>query len=192
VSIALAEPLVRLLYQHGQFTAVDTRRVALTLATFSFGLVANGLSLLLTRAFFGLQEPRLPTQVAVVNLVLNLVLDLALLRFGAAGIAFATSIVTTFNAVVLAIALRRRVGLLHGRETLASAARTVVATLYCVGAAFGVWYPLDRLLGHSTPAQILSLGAGLAAGAFSYLAAARFLHLEEVEVIAGVVRRPSR
>jgi putative peptidoglycan lipid II flippase len=192
VSIALAEPLVRLLYQHGQFTAVDTRRVALTLATFSFGLVANGLSLLLTRAFFGLQEPRLPTQVAVVNLVLNLVLDLALLRFGAAGIAFATSIVTTFNAVVLAIALRRRVGLLHGRETLASAARTVAATLYCVGAAFGVWYPLDQLLGHSTPAQILSLGAGLAAGAFSYLAAARFLHLEEVEVIAGVVRRPSR
>jgi len=52
--------------------------------------------------------------------------------------------------------------------------------------------PLDRLLGHSTPAQILSLGTGLAAGAFSYLAAARFLHLEEVEVIAGLLRRPSR
>jgi MviN-like protein. len=54
---------------------------------FSLGLLGNGLSLLLTRAFFGLQEPRIPTLVALVNLVLNLFLDLALLRYGAAGIA---------------------------------------------------------------------------------------------------------
>ena len=189
VSIVLAEPVVRLLYQHGQFDTGDTNRVAATLATFSFGLVANGLALLLTRAFFGLQEPRLPTLVALVNLFLNLVLDLALLRYGAAGIAFATSIVTTFNAIVLAVALRRRVGLLHGAETLRSAARTVVATLYCAAAAFGVWYPLDQMLGRSTPAQIASLGLGLAAGGASYLAAARFLRLEEFDVIAGLVRR---
>ena len=71
---------MRLLYQHGEFTSADTVRVAATLVTFSLGLVFNGLSLLLTRAFFGLQEPRIPTLVAVVNLFLNLVLDLALLR----------------------------------------------------------------------------------------------------------------
>jgi putative peptidoglycan lipid II flippase len=189
ISIVLAGPIVRLLYQHGQFGPADTRRVAATLVTFSLGLIANGLALLLTRAFFGLQEPRLPTQVAVVNLGLNLVLDLALLRYGAAGIAFATSIVTTFNAVVLAVALRRRVGTLHGRETMAATIRTGLATIYCVVAAFGVWYPLDQLLGRSTPAQIVSLGAGLLAGGLSYLAAARFLRLQEVEVIAGVLRR---
>jgi putative peptidoglycan lipid II flippase len=191
VSIALASPLVRLLYQHGQFDAGDTRRVAATLVTFSLGLVANGLSLLLTRAFFSLQEPRVPTQVAVINLVLNLVLDLALLRFGAAGIALATAVVTSFNAVALAVLLRRRVGLLHGREVGRASLLTVIATVYCAAAALGVWYPLDRLLGHSIPAQIVSLGSGLAAGAAAYLAAARFLRLEEVSVIGGLLRRQS-
>ena len=83
---------------------------------FSLGLVANGLSLLLTRAFFSLQRPDVPTRVAAVNLVLNAVLDVALLGYGAAGIALSTSIVTAFNATVLAIALRSRVGSLHGRE----------------------------------------------------------------------------
>jgi putative peptidoglycan lipid II flippase len=189
VSIALASPLVRLLYQHGQFDAGDTRRVAATLVTFSLGLVANGLSLLLTRAFFSLQEPRVPTQVAVINLALNLVLDLALLRFGAAGIALATAVVTSFNAVALAVLLRRRVGLLHGREVARASLLTVIATAYCAAAALGVWYPLDRLLGHSIAAQIASLGSGLAAGAAAYLAAARFLRLEEISVIGGLLRR---
>jgi putative peptidoglycan lipid II flippase len=189
ISIALASPLVRLLYQHGQFDAGDTRRVAATLVTFSLGLVANGLSLLLTRAFFSLQEPRVPTQVAVINLALNLVLDLALLRFGAAGIALATAVVTSFNAVALAVLLRRRVGLLHGREVARASLLTVIATAYCAAAALGVWYPLDRLLGHSIAAQIASLGSGLAAGAAAYLAAARFLRLEEISVIGGLLRR---
>ena len=64
----MAEPIVRLLYQRGS-SSVDTSRVAWTLTAFSVGLVCNGLSLLLTRAFFGLQEPRTPTRVAAGNLV---------------------------------------------------------------------------------------------------------------------------
>jgi putative peptidoglycan lipid II flippase len=189
ISVALAYPVVRLLYEHGQFDAGDTRRVGATLITFSLGLVANGLSLLLTRAFFSLQEPRVPTQVAVVNLVLNFVLDVALLRFGAAGIALATAVVTTFNAVALAVLLRRRVGLMHGREIARTTLLTVVATVYCTVAALGVWYPLDQLLGHTIPAQIVSLGLGLAAGGGAYLAAARYLGLEEVAILTSVVRR---
>jgi putative peptidoglycan lipid II flippase len=192
VSIALAYPLVRLLYQHGQFDSADTQRVGTTLITFSLGLVANGLSLLLTRAFFSLQEPRVPTGVAVINLVLNFVLDVALLRYGAAGIALSTAIVTTFNAAALAFLLRRRVGLLHGREVGRATLLIVVATIYCTVAALGIWYPLDQLLGRSTIAQIVSLGAGLAAGGAVYLAAARFMRLEEVDVITSIVRcRPA-
>jgi len=189
VSMVLATPIVRLLYQHGEFTSADTVRVAATLVTFSVGLVFNGLSLLLTRAFFGLQEPRIPTLVALVNLFLNVVLDLALLGFGAAGIAFATSIVTTFNALVLAVLLRRRVGTLHGTDVARGAVLTAIATVYCAVAAFGVWYPLDRLLGDSILAQIVSLGAGLAAGGAAYLTAARYLRLPEVTVINSLVRR---
>ena len=147
ISIVLAEPVVRLLYQHGQFNESDTVRVSATLVMFSLGLLGNGLSLLLTRAFFGLQEPRIPTLVALVNLVLNLFLDLALLRYGAAGIALATAIVTSFNAGVLMVLLRRRVGSLHGREVLRAAALTAVATIYCTVAAFGVWYPTGQAPG---------------------------------------------
>jgi putative peptidoglycan lipid II flippase len=189
ISIALAEPVVRLLYQHGNFDSGDTVRVSATLVTFSLGLIGNGISLLLTRAFFSLQEPRVPTQVALINLFLNLVLDIALLRFGAAGIALATAFVTSFNAIALAVLLRRRVGPLHGAEVLRGAALTIVATAYCGVAAFGVWYPLDRMLGRSLAAQLVTLGLGLAAGGAAYMSAARYLRLPEAALIGGLLRR---
>ena len=49
VSIALASPIVRLIFQHGSFTSSDTSNVAAALVAFSLGLVANGIALLMTR-----------------------------------------------------------------------------------------------------------------------------------------------
>jgi putative peptidoglycan lipid II flippase len=188
ISIALAEPITRLVYQRGQFGDTQTSDVAAALVTFSFGLVFNGLSLLLTRAFFALQEPRVPTQVAVVNLVLNLILDIALVGpFGAAGIALSTSIVTAFNAIVLAQLLRRRVGSLHIGDISGELVRIVVATVYCVVAAYGLWRPLDHALGRSLGAQVVSLGAALVFGGAAYLVSGRLLRLTDAELLQGVL-----
>jgi putative peptidoglycan lipid II flippase len=192
VSIALAAPITRLVYQRGEFGGPQTSDVAAALVTFSFGLVFNGLSLLLTRAFFALQEPRVPTQVAVVNLILNVVLDIALVGpFGAAGIALSTSIVTAFNALALAVLLRRRVGTLHLSEVGGEVVRIAAATVYCVVAAYGLWRPLDHALGRSLGAQVVSLGAGLAFGGAAYVVSGRMLRLADVELLRGVLA-PSR
>jgi putative peptidoglycan lipid II flippase len=189
-SIVLAAPIVRLIYERGKFDASDTRHVAATLIAFSLGLVFNGLALLLTRAFFALQEPRVPTQVAAGNLVLNAVLDLALYRpFGAAGIALSTSIVTLWNAALLARLLRRRAGRLGGRAVARESLLIAVATALAAAAGYAVWLGLDALLGRSLPAQIVSVGAALAAAAAAYLEAGRLLALEELGFVAALVER---
>jgi putative peptidoglycan lipid II flippase len=177
------------LFEHGQFGSTSTDIVAKALMAFSLGLVGNGFSLLLTRAFFSLQEPGVPTRVALVNLALNFVLDIALLRYGAAGIALATAIVTTFNAIALAVLLRRRAGGLGGAELAQHLALTSVATVFCAVTAFGIWYPLDELLGRSLPAQLVSLGSSLAAATAVYMAAATYLRLPEMSLIAGILQR---
>ena len=190
ISITLAEPIVRLVFQHGSFTSADTQHVAGALGAFSLGLVSNGLALLMTRAFFALREARIPTQVAFGNLFLNLILDLLFYKpFGASGIALATAIVTTWNAAVLVILLRRRIGLPAPREVGAEVARIAVATAYCTAAAFGVWWPLDQMMGRSLPAQFVSLGLGLLAGAGAYLASGRILQLSGMDVLASLTRR---
>ncbi len=193
ISIVLAHPIVRVVYQGGRFHSGDTTAVSVILVAFSFGLVFNGLSLLLTRAFFALQEPRVPTQVACVNLVLNAVLDLALVGpFGGAGIAFSTSVVTAWNAAALAYLLRGRVGSLHFRAVAGESVRIVVATVYCAVAAFGSWWLLDRLLGVSMAAQLVAVGVALLAGGWCYLTAGRMLALADVAIVDGLLTRLHR
>ena len=60
--------MVRLLYEHGNFTPHDTVVVASCLAAFSLGLAFNGAMLLLNRAFFSMQMAWVPTYIAIANL----------------------------------------------------------------------------------------------------------------------------
>src|SRR5436305_1172662 len=92
VSAVLAEPIVRILFQRGHFTAAQTPVVASCLAAFSAGLVFNGAMLMLNRAFFSMQSNWIPTAVALGNLFLNALLDLAFYRVGTWGIPLATAV----------------------------------------------------------------------------------------------------
>src|SRR5262249_44913660 len=93
VCAVLAPPIVRLLYDRGNFTPAQTPVVAAALAAFSAGLTFNGTMLLLNRAFFSLQSNWIPTAIALGNLVLNAAFDWALYPVGVWGIPLSTSIV---------------------------------------------------------------------------------------------------
>ena len=113
---------------------------------------------MLNRAFFSLQSNWIPTLVALGNLFVNVVLDLAFVPLGIWGIPLATSLVNIAGTATLLVLLRRRVGRIHFGEIAASSWRIVVAALVAGGAAFGVWYGLDDALGRGVLGQIVSLG----------------------------------
>jgi putative peptidoglycan lipid II flippase len=189
VSAVLAEPIVRLLYQRGEFTADQTPVVAGALAAFSLGLTFNGTMLMLNRSFFSLQSAWVPTAVAFGNLVLNAALDGVLYRVGVWGIPLATSLVNIAGTFALLAILRRRLGPLHGRTIVSSYARIGVASALAAGVAFGAWYGLDALAGDSLGAQIVSVGAAVLCGAAIYLAAAALLRVRELQTLLSLRRR---
>src|SRR5437660_37831 len=110
VTAVLAEPMIRLIYQRGAFTPDQTGAVAACLAALSLGLTFNGTMLMLNRSFFSLQENWIPTAVALGNLFLNAVLDVAFSPFGTWGIPLATSLVNIAGTGALLVFLRRRLG----------------------------------------------------------------------------------
>jgi putative peptidoglycan lipid II flippase len=185
-SAVLAEPIIRLLYQRGAWHPSQTPVVADALAAFSAGLVFNGLMLLLNRAFFSLQSNWIPTIVALANLALNALLDLAFYRFGVWGIPLSTAVVNVGGTFVLLVLLRRRLGRLEGGAIASSVARVVAASAAVAGVAWIVWHPLDAMLGRSFPAQVASLGAALVAAVAAYLLACRVLRVPELRTLAEV------
>ena len=183
VSIVLAEPIVRLVYQRGEFTAEDTVIVAQCLQAFSIGLVFNGWMLILNRSFYAVQTNWVPTGIAVGAVALNAAFDTVFYRLGIWGIPLATSTVNIVAATVLLVMMRRRVGLEHVRRTLGVVGRIAVAAAVAAGASYGAWRALDSVLGTGLAAQLLTLGAGLAAAGLVYVALARALGLRELEAL---------
>ena len=103
--IALAEPIVQLIYQYGEFNQASTDEVTEALFWFAFSLPFAGVNLLLTRTFFSLQRPWIPTALAGANLLVSLVLSLALYKpLGIAGPVIGTAVASagmTFAQLVL-------------------------------------------------------------------------------------------
>ncbi len=183
--ILLAEPIVRLVFEYGEFTASSTDITSSALVFYALGLVFNGASLLLIRTFFGLQKPWLPTAVAGIGAVLFLPLAVGLAEvMEIDGIALATSIVSLVTFLVLYALLRRELSGL-GTPQLAQGFILSLAIGLIAGAlAFGVWTLGDELFGRSLIAQIVNMSGALivGGGAFAGLA---FVAIPEVR---GLVR----
>jgi putative peptidoglycan lipid II flippase len=192
VLAVLAEPVVRVVYQRGAFTAHQTTVVAGALAAFALGLTFNGTMLMLNRGFFSLQSNWVPTAVALANLAFNAVLDAVFYRLGIWGIPLATSLVNLAGTAALLVLMHRRLGWI-GLSGLAGAyARVIVASAAAGATAYVVWRALDEAGGRSLAGQLLSLLVAALAASLVYLAACRALDVRELRALLALRARARR
>jgi putative peptidoglycan lipid II flippase len=187
--LVLSEPMIRLVYERGEFNSSQTTLVATALFWFAFSLPTNGLFLLLTRTFFSLQRPWVPTAIATANLVVTALAALALYHLGVGGIVAATALATAASVVAQVLILRV---VLHGLELgrlLDAAARIVVASAALAAVSYAIWDLLDQALGRGLLGQIISLGSGLALGGLVYIGAAKLLRIAELAQVMRLIRR---
>ena len=187
--IVLPNPIVRLLFQRGQFNRESTHLVSIALFWFAFSLPFGGLNLLLTRTFFAVQRPWIPTSLAAMNIVVDIIVSVALYKpLGIAGLVIGT---VAANVVMTALQLRRlRAGLngrLEGAQTTMITARIAVASALLAGASWVVWKLLDELLGGSLAAQIVSVGGAGAAGLFVYVRSVLAMHVPEAHQVHRLI-----
>jgi putative peptidoglycan lipid II flippase len=188
--LVLATPIVRVLFQRHEFNAQSTHVVSIALFWFAFSLPFGGLNLLLTRAFFAVQRPWIPTSLAAINVVVDIIVSVALYKpLGIAGL-----IIGTISANVVMFALqfwRLRTGLngrLEGAQTMMITARILIASALLAGVSWGVWRLLDSLLGVSLPAQIISVGGAAAVGLFVYVRAVLIMRIPEAHQVSSLIR----
>jgi putative peptidoglycan lipid II flippase len=184
----LATPIVRLLYQHGAFTASQTRVVAPCLAAFALGLTFNGTMLMLNRGFFSLQSPWIPSWVAMGNLAINAGLDAVFYRLGIWGIPLSTSVVNIAGTWALIALFRRKLGGFGMTDTARSFVLVAVASAVLAAVAWWAWDLLDAGLGRSLPAQIVSVSFGLVLGYAAFFGACRLLGVRELETMLRLRR----
>jgi putative peptidoglycan lipid II flippase len=182
--LVLSDPIIRLVYQRGEFTPGQTTLVATALFWFAFSLPTNGIYLLQTRTFFSIQRPWMATGLATVDLVVSALAALGLYKpFGVGGIVAGTGIGTTAAVIAQAVILRREFNGLELGRLLATGLRIALASAALAAVSYGVWHALDQALGRSLGGQIVSLGSALVLGGGVYLGAAKLLRIAELEQV---------
>jgi putative peptidoglycan lipid II flippase len=189
ICAVLADPIVRVVYQRGDFTPNQTPVVAAALAAFSLGLSFNGFMLMLNRAFFSLQSPWIPTWVALGNLGLNAALDGALYKVGIWGLPLSTSLVNIAGTGALLYLLRRKLERIELVETTRTVLLVTIASALLAGVSYGIWTGLHHALGGSFGAALAALLLALAGGLGAYLVACRLLGVRELETLLSLRRR---
>jgi putative peptidoglycan lipid II flippase len=191
----LAEPMIRVLFEHGKFGPDDTMRTAGALVAYSVGLPAFMLVKALTPGFFAREDTRTPLYTAIVSIAVNIALNAVFVLatpLAQFGIALSSSISGWLNVALLAIVLRRR-GHWHSDERLVSRAwRIGVAT---IGMSAALWFgmiavraPLafPNLMGVAALAGIIALGGAV----YGLLGMA--LGVIRIGELRAALRRPTR
>jgi len=181
ILMALAHPIVSLLYQHGRFGATDSWQTAQALWGYAVGLSAFSAVRVLVPVYYSLGMTRVPVTISFITIAVNIVLNILLMHpLQHRGLALATSIASVLNFTLLFEMLRRKIGPMGGRVLARSAAKIFLASLLAALAAFAVAAGLERSVGLvSLAARLLVVGAGLAAASIVYLAAVFTFRIEE-------------
>ena len=191
----LAVPIVRVIYERGEFTQADTLATATALQFYAIGLLAYSVVRIVSPVFYALGRNRTPVIVSATTVLVNASLNYALVRvLGFRGLALGTSIAALFNAVVLVTLLRRHLGGLHEGRILGSFARMLVAaTLMGLVAVFTERALLSWLPGHGLVTQIVRLASTIGVAIAVLAAASWLLRIREFsEGVALVTRRLKR
>jgi len=187
--VIVARPLISAAFEHGRFTAEDTKMVVRTLCFYAGGLCGYFAQQILARAFYSMQDSKTPAHSALVAVSANFVLNLTLIWYlDRAGLACATAICSYVQVVILVAVLRKRLGASILDGFLAALIKTIAATALMGALGFGAIFLMTGLPdGRLSDILRLAVVVPLTVGA--YVLAAKVLRIEMVSMFVGRERK---
>ena len=197
--IVLNKMIMRTLFQNSmRVTEGDIGLTAIVLVFYSTSLITQSFNTILTRAFYACNETKLPMMTGVGIIILNIVLSVAfynLTPIGVGGMALAYSVSSFVNTVLLVKLLTKRFSGLRLTEGMAKFIGSVVIASVVMSAAlicYSALVPASFIVGGFSIGlklrQFLTLGVAVCLGAGVYFLVISRMKIEEVALIAGMVK----
>lgn len=189
--VILREPIVQVLFQHGNFVAESTRLTARALLYYSMGLPAFAAVKLIVPAFYSTQDTRTPVRVALASLVANIALNLVFLfyffgKLKNGGPALASALAGYFNVFILFVIFRLRFGRLGTRDVAASLIKIAIcASIMGIVCWSALQYSEFESIVDFGPRLLVFIGL-IASATLTYLGIAWVLRCTEISEVYGI------
>jgi putative peptidoglycan lipid II flippase len=169
--ILVAEPAVRLLFQHGEIDAHQAELIARSTIVYAGAIWAFSLLQIINRAYYAIHDTLTPVVMAVVNILINLIVEIPLLWWmGESGMAVGTVVSFAVQALVMLWMLDKKIGGLNLRQMAKPVVKMILATIVmgavCLAIKRSPIYPVAP----RRPVWAAQLCLLLIAGAGVYLA----------------------
>lgn len=194
--VVLGEPIVRLIYERGAFSADSTVMTAYALTGYSMGLTGYAAIKILSPAFYALNDAKTPMVIAIASIGVNALAGyfflnwLSVYEIGHIGVALATSSVALVNFFALALLMRRKIKRINGREIFSSFIRIAIASaIMSVVCWFSYQFLHQYFKGISLIYKLIEAFVPIGLGGITFLIAAKLLKVEEVNKIYNAFAR---
>ena len=187
----LAEPIIRVIYQHGHVTAYSVQQIAGALRFYSIGLAGYSAVKILAPAFYALDKRYLPMMISFLSIGTNLILNWIFtfnLGLGHRGLALSTSLVAIINFLLLYGMMRHYAKRLESFAMISLLLRIAAAGLLLAGVC---WLGNHFLFDHELRLwqEIIYLGLTIAVAATVFFATAFALGVGEVREVLEMAKR---
>ena len=189
----LAEPIIRLIFEHGAFTSSDTTATAMTLSMYAVGLFAYSANKILVPAFYALDSTRYPVIASFLAVAMNIFfINLTIDRFQHLAIALSTSITMLANCLFLTVILYVKMGRLPLSYLGLGLAKISLATGAMAAVVVGGKIILADWLQRGLPWQGAAVFCCISAAALGYAIVLYLLRLPELQTGVDAFRRRFR
>lgn len=186
----LHRPIVRLLFERGEFTPADTTRTGTALCYYTAGLLSFAWVKVSVSGFYAVRDTKTPVIVASVSMFVNILLNCVLVRsLGYRGLALATTISFTLNFALIYVLLCNRFGPLWDGAFLSTLSRIALAALMMSAVAYGVLVKTAQTFGGETfGGRLAQVGLPVAAAVVTYAVLCAIMKVEELNDFFAAVR----
>ena len=187
--MALAEPVVTLIYKRGEFDLLATELTSAALVFFALGVVGYGVQNILSRAFYANQDGKTPFYSGLVSIIINAVLCALLLKpMGIGGLALAAAVSSTAAALVLMVPAVKQYPDILDRSLAGQILKMAVAAFGMLVLVQAFKMAVPKVFGGTVCLLVQLCGCG-GLGVVSYMVFAKILRIEESDFVFDMVKK---
>lgn len=191
--ILLASPIIRIIFEHGAFTAADTLATANTLVFYAIGLFAYSANKILVPAFYALGKTRYPVIGSFLAVGLNIVIiNLTIDSYQHLAIALSTSCTMIANFLFLIIILYYNLGGFSLRNLFSGVAKTALATGGLIGTLLLLLPLCQNWLVGALWHQAITLAMLITVAGLIYIVLLFFQRLPEMQIFTRKIREKAK
>ena len=187
--IVLAEPIIRLIFEHGAFTAADTQATAIALALYGVGLFAYSANKVIVPVYYAINAARYPVIASFLAIGLNVLIIITTIDyFQHRAIALSTSAVMIINFLFLMVVLYRKIGGFPIRTLGIGLVKIAAAALLMSVVLIGLYQVFYHQFHRSVLHQLTFLLLLITLSAGIYTITLHLLGLQELKDITAKIR----